>query len=138
MAFTITVTGKRNLGGGAMIAYGSLAADTGAYSTGGLVTTPTFASLDDIGAGGGDEADSYGRRAPSVVLFSDGDGYKWSWNDSTQLVLLYALQLSGAAQANLAYGQHTAAAVAAGVGANVTWVAFWFAITKDDSVDNYA
>ena len=138
MAFTLTVTGKRNLGGGAMIAYGTLAASTGAYATGGLEPTPTFASLDDIGAGAGDNADSYGRRHPHMVLFDDEDGYRWSYNDTTGYVLLHALQLSGAAQANLAIGEHTAVAMAAGVGANVKWVAFWFAVTKDDSVDNFA
>lgn len=137
MAFTISVTGKRNLGGGAHIAYGTLAADTGAYATGGLVTDPTFASLDFIGAGGGDNADAFGRRNPHLVMFDDGDGYRWHYSDSTGLVSLYALQLSGAAQANLAIGEHTAAAVAAGVGADVKWIAWWFAVTDDESVDNF-
>ena len=128
MAFTISVTGKRNLGGGALIAYGTLAADTGAYATGGLVTTPTFASLDDIGGVG----DARGKREPHFVMFADGDGYRWFYDRSNALLQLYALQLSGAAQANLAYGEHTAAAVAAGVGTDVKWVAWWFAGIPSD------
>lgn len=122
MAFTLTVTGKRNLGGGAQLVYGTIAADTGAYVTGGLATDPTFASLDQIS-----------NREPSVVMFDDADGYRWSYDRVNSLLQLYALQLSGTAQVDLAIGEHTAAAVAAGVGADVRFVAFWFPTVTDYS-----
>jgi hypothetical protein len=123
VVFTLTVTGRRNLGGGAQLVYGTLAADTGDYTTGGVVTTPTFASLDQVS-----------NREPNVVMFDDADGYRWNYDRVNSLLQLYALQLSGAAQANLAIGEHTnAAAVAAGVGADVKWIAFWFPQVTDHS-----
>ncbi len=124
VVFTTTVTGKRSLGGGAQIAYGTVAADTGDYSTGGHAPSTTFASMDQIA-----------NREPDVVFFEDGDGYRWNYDDSNSLLELFALQLSGAAQTDLAYGEHTnGAAVSSGVGANVKFLAFWFPQITDHSL----
>jgi hypothetical protein len=112
--FTLTVTGRRNLGGGAQIAYGTLAADTGDYATGGIAPTPTFASIDQIS-----------NREPDFVLFTDRDGYKWEYDNANSLLQLFALNLDGAALVNGVYSEHTEVAVAAGVGADVSWLAFW-------------
>jgi len=112
--FTLTVTGKRNLGGGALIAYGTLASDTGTYVAGGHAPTPTFASIDQVS-----------NREPQIVFFADRDGYVWQYDPDNSLLQLYALNLDGGALVNGVIEEHTAAAVAAGVGADVQWLAFW-------------
>lgn len=116
VVFTSTVTGRRNLGGGALIAYGTIAADTGDYVTGGVVVSgTTFKAMDQVS-----------NREPDVVLWQDADGYKWNYDVANSLLELFALNLDGNALVNGVYAEHTQAAVAAGVGVTAKFVAFWF------------
>jgi hypothetical protein len=123
VVFTLTETGRRNLGGGAQLVFGTIAADTGDYATGGVATTPTFASLDQIS-----------NREPNVVMFDDADGYTWNYDRVNSLLQCYALNLDGAALVNGVISEHTAAAMAAGVGADLKFVAFWFPQITDHSL----
>lgn len=111
--FTLTTTGKRNLGGGALMAYGTLAADTGDYAVGGIAPTPSFASLDPVG-----------NREPDLVLFGTEDGYILSYDVSAKKILVRAQDNAAAEDAPL--GELAASATPAGVGANQQWIAFWF------------
>ena len=111
--YTLTCTGKRNLGGGALIAYGTITGDTGDYATGGIAPSPTFASLDQIS-----------NREPSVVLFDAAGGYMYSYDRDNGLLKAYAQNDSGATTYNDT--QLSEKAASAAVASTVNWVAFWF------------
>ena len=111
VVLTLTVTGKRNLGGGALIAYGTLAADTGDYVTAGVAPSPTFPSLDQIS-----------NREPSIVLFGLEDGFMLSYDISAGLIKVRVDDASDGTPFKI----HAESAVDAALGANQQWVAFWF------------
>jgi hypothetical protein len=116
LILTLTVTGKRNLGGGALMAYGTLAADTGDYATGGIAPTPTFPSIDFVS-----------NREPDLVLFGLEDGYALAYDVSEGKIKVRVTQADGSGadlDALVEYDNSTA--MAAGLGANQQWIAFWF------------
>jgi hypothetical protein len=115
LVLTLTETGKRNLGGGALMSYGTLAADTGDYATGGIAPTPTFPSLDFVA-----------NREPDLVLFGLEDGYALSYDVSAGLIKVRATDAAGGGADYDALKELAASAAPAGLGANQQWIAFWF------------
>jgi hypothetical protein len=113
--FTLTVQGKRNLGGGALMAFGTFASDGGTYAAGGFVVTPTFGSMDQIS-----------NREPDMVIFQPNltaNGYKYDYDQTTKKLII---RVATSAGTNAIEAEHTAAAVVAAARTGVKWIAFWF------------
>ncbi|MCK5644576.1 MAG: hypothetical protein KAJ19_27510, partial [Gammaproteobacteria bacterium] len=75
--FTLTVTGARNLGGGARIVYGTFTSDGGTYVAGGHEPTGGFDGIDQIA-----------NEQPTFVLFASTNGWNYEYNNSTEKVLI--------------------------------------------------
>jgi hypothetical protein len=110
--FTLTKSGSRNLGGGAMIVYGTITTDTGDYATNGIAPSPTFASLDRISG-----------RAPDLVLFSNDGGYNFYYS-SAKIVALAQRDSAGTTYDLKALAEYPNATAFTAV--TVKFVAFWF------------
>lgn len=113
--FTLAVSGKRNLGGGAMMAFGTFTSDGGTYAAGGFAPTPTFASMDQIA-----------NREPDIVCFQavlTANGYKYDYDHTTKKIVIRVATNAGT---NAIEGEHTAAAVVAAARTGVKWLAIWF------------
>lgn len=114
--FTLSRILKQNLGGGCFLVGGMLTADEGDYSTGGIVTTPSFPNLSQSGD-----------REPDVVFFRDADGYLWHYDSDNGLLQLYAITTAGGGDVNAPFTEYSdATALAAAVGADAGFTAFWF------------
>lgn len=113
--FTLTVEGKRNLGGGALMAFGTFTSDGGTYAAGGFAVTPTFASMDPIA-----------NREPDIVLFQPNltaNGYKYNYDQTTKKLVIRVATTAGT---NAIEAEHSAAAVVAAAQTGVKWFAIWF------------
>ena len=113
--FTLTVTGKRNLGGGALMAFGSLVSDGGTYAAGGFVVVPTFESMDQVS-----------NRAPDIVIFQPNlkaNGYRYDYDQTNKKLVI---RVGTSAGTNALEAEHTAAAVVAAARTGIKWFAIWF------------
>ncbi len=78
---------------------------SGNYATGGEIPSPTIQALN-----------RFNGRAPLFVIIQGKAGFVYSYDSATGKVLVYCNTAGGA---NAALGEHTAAAYAAGVAADV-------------------
>ena len=114
LALTLTETGQRG-GGGMQCSWGTLAADTGDYTTGGIAPSPTFPTMDQIS-----------NREPDIVFFTCEDGYALSYDISAGKIIIRA-QTATPSEDDALGELTTASGAAAAVGGNQQWMAIWFA-----------
>ena len=115
MATTVLTTaclGQRDLGGGCLMAYGSLAFDGGDYVTGGVLSATPLRTFDHVM-----------NRNPDFVYCISTNGWRYNWDPSTFYWQIRNTGLGG----DTPHPEYTnLTAVVAGAANGGFWIAFWF------------